>query len=97
MLSHANSSCPSHPIPPTPTLFHSRVEFDFLRRYFCEPDTWDNKCTAPIKGGPGYDTTEEWCISEYNAKDCKAVRDAAEEKVRIRKGGGQNVHRWVVL
>ncbi|GMI27916.1 hypothetical protein TrCOL_g6622 [Triparma columacea] len=57
-----------------------RVEFDFLRRYFCEPDTWDNKCTAPIKGGPGYDTTEEWCISEYNAKDCKAVRDAAEEK-----------------
>jgi len=61
-----------------------RVEFDFLRRYFCEPETWDNKCTAPIKGGAGYDTTEEWCISEYNAKDCEAVRAQGEEERRQR-------------
>jgi hypothetical protein len=63
--------------------------FTFLRKYFCEKETddlgelvetYDTKCKAPINGGPEYDDTDSWCISEWGAFDCQDIREAAEKK-----------------
>jgi len=37
---------------------------------------------APINGGPDYDTTDEWCISEYGSLNCYEIRRDAENEFK---------------
>ncbi len=48
-----------------------------VRQYFCIKGTADNKCVAPILGGPDYATTGDWCMALYNATDCGSIREKA--------------------
>mmetsp|Transcript_3646 Transcript_3646/g.6905 ORF Transcript_3646/g.6905 Transcript_3646/m.6905 type:complete len:436 (-) Transcript_3646:33-1340(-) len=74
-----------------------RVEFDFLRKYFCDDDengesTWDTKCEAPINGGLQYDTTDDWCLASYGATDCSEVREKAESRFLKLMGTFMNIN-----
>lgn len=55
-------------------------QFYQLRKYFCEEGTADNKCIAPIFGGPDFATTLDWCIYNFNATDCKKIQEVALDK-----------------
>lgn len=55
-------------------------EFYQVRKYFCEKGTANNKCIAPILGGPEYDSTKAWCLAKYNATDCSAIQQKALER-----------------
>lgn len=51
----------------------------FVREFFCEPDTANNKCMVPKLGGRNHANETEWCIQENNnATDCEDIRDAAQ-------------------
>jgi hypothetical protein len=53
------------------------AEFYQVRKYFCIDGTADNKCIAPIYGGPDYESLDAWCLTLYNATDCGAIQEKA--------------------
>eukprot|EP00602_Paraphysomonas_sp_CaronLab_P000778 CAMPEP_0185029802 /NCGR_PEP_ID=MMETSP1103-20130426/16350_1 /TAXON_ID=36769 /ORGANISM="Paraphysomonas bandaiensis, Strain Caron Lab Isolate" /LENGTH=325 /DNA_ID=CAMNT_0027564689 /DNA_START=366 /DNA_END=1343 /DNA_ORIENTATION=+ len=52
--------------------------FSEIRQFFCEGDTYDRECVAPIFGGPDYNSLDEWCMDKYGHTDCAIIRNRAE-------------------
>ena len=59
-------------------------DFSYIRKTFCDPSsTASTKCTAPEFDGPAvingilYNSTRGWCMYNYNATDCKDIRNQA--------------------
>ncbi len=55
-----------------------------VRELFCETDTAENKCKAPINSGVvtssnAFNVTS-WCLRRYNATDCEDIRNSAISK-----------------
>ena len=51
----------------------------WFRTNFCEEGTAMTKCTVPIDGGEGFSSEEGWCKENYNALDCRDIRDRAQD------------------
>ena len=50
----------------------------WYRSKFCVEDTAMTKCIVPIDGGEDYYSEEDWCLANYNALDCRSIRDSAQ-------------------
>lgn len=54
-------------------------QFSWFRNKYCMEGTADTLCVVPIKGGPDFDTEDDWCQSLYDSTDCTDIRDEAQQ------------------
>lgn len=53
------------------------ANFSGLRRRFCQPGTFDNKCMPPISVANEPSKLSEWCQLEFQSTDCASIFMAA--------------------